>query len=190
MDLDLRLFRYFVVLAEEHHFARAAERLSITPPTLTHQIKALETRLGVRLCNRKTSARLELTEAGRRFLDQARHVLRQAEEAELAAQKAARGEIGSIEIGYMMSVATSGLMQNMSERSAAPIRASTSISAACRRSRRSRRSSKGSSTSDSRDRRATIRPSWPGSGCSPSRWWSRCRATIRSRAASVLRQWI
>jgi len=111
MDLDLRLFRYFVVLAEERHFARAAERLSITPPTLTHQIKALETRLGVRLCNRKTSARLELTEAGRRFLDQARHVLRQAEEAELTAQKAARGEIGSIEIGYMMSVATSGLMQ-------------------------------------------------------------------------------
>lgn len=111
MDLDLRLFRYFVVLADERHFARAAERLSITPPTLTHQIKALEARLGVRLCNRKTSARLELTEAGRRFLDQARHVLRQAEEAELAAQKAARGEIGSIEIGYMMSVATSGLMQ-------------------------------------------------------------------------------
>ena len=111
MDLDLRLFRYFVVLAEERHFARAAERLSITPPTLTHQIKALEARLGVRLCNRKTSARLELTEAGRRFHDQARHVLRQAEEAEHAAQKAARGEIGSIEIGYMMSVATSGLMQ-------------------------------------------------------------------------------
>jgi DNA-binding transcriptional LysR family regulator len=111
MDLDLRLFRYFVVLAEERHFARAAERLSITPPTLTHQIKALEARLGVRLCNRKTSARLELTEAGRRFLDQARHVLRQAEEAERAAQRAARGEIGSIEIGYMMSVATSGLMQ-------------------------------------------------------------------------------
>jgi len=110
-DLDLRLFRYFVVLAEERHFARAAERLSITPPTLTHQIKALEARLGVRLCNRKTSTRLELTEAGRRFVDQARQVLRQAEEAELVAQRAARGEIGSIEIGYMISVTCSGLLQ-------------------------------------------------------------------------------
>ena len=191
MDLDLRLFRYFVVLAEERHFARAAERLSITPPTLTHQIKALETRLGVRLCNRKTSARLELTEAGRRFLDQARHVLRQAEEAELAAQKAARGEIGSIEIGYMMSVATSGLMQKYV---GAFRRANPGIDVNFRRMpthrRRSRRSSKGRSTSGSRDRRATIRPSWPASGCSPSRWWSRCRATIRWRAASALRQWI
>jgi DNA-binding transcriptional LysR family regulator len=111
MDLDLRLFRYFVVLAEERHFALAAERLSITPPTLTHQIKALESRLGVRLCHRKPNTRLELTEAGRRFLEQARHVLRQAEGAELAAQQAARGEIGSIEIGYMMSVTCSGLLQ-------------------------------------------------------------------------------
>jgi DNA-binding transcriptional LysR family regulator len=112
MDLDLRLFRYFVVLAEERHFALAAERLSITPPTLTHQIKALESRLGVRLCHRKPNTRLELTEAGRRFLEQARHVLRQAEGAELAAQQAARGEIGSIEIGYMMSVTCSGLLQD------------------------------------------------------------------------------
>jgi DNA-binding transcriptional LysR family regulator len=111
MDLDLRLFRYFVVLAEERHFARAAERLSITPPTLTHQIKALESRLGVRLCHRKPNTRLELTEAGRRFLEQARQVLRQAEAAELVAQQAARGEIGSIEIGYMMSVTASGLLQ-------------------------------------------------------------------------------
>jgi DNA-binding transcriptional LysR family regulator len=111
MDLDLRLFRYFVVLAEERHFARAAERLSITPPTLTHQIKALESRLRVRLCHRKPNTRLELTEAGRRFVEQARQVLRQAEAAELVAQQAARGEIGSIEIGYMMSVTCSGLLQ-------------------------------------------------------------------------------
>ena len=110
-DIELRLFRYFVVLAEVLHFARAAERLGITPPTLTHQIKALEGRLGVRLCNRKTSTRVELTEAGNRFRDQARQVLRQAEEAGHVAQQAARGEVGSIEIGYMMSVSCSGLIQ-------------------------------------------------------------------------------
>jgi DNA-binding transcriptional LysR family regulator len=112
-DIELRLFRYFVVLAEERHFARAAERLAISPPTLTHQIKALESRLGVRLCNRKTSTRVELTEAGSRFRDQARKVLRQAEEAGLVAQQAARGEIGTIEIGYMMSVSCSGLLQKL-----------------------------------------------------------------------------
>jgi DNA-binding transcriptional LysR family regulator len=109
MDVDLR--RYFVVLAEERHFALAAERLSIMPPTLTHQIKALESRRGVRLCHRKPNTRLELTEAGRRFVEQARQVLRQAAAAELAAQQAARGEVGSIEIGYMMSVTCSGLLQ-------------------------------------------------------------------------------
>jgi DNA-binding transcriptional LysR family regulator len=110
-EIELRLFRYFVMVAEERHFSRAAERLGITPPTLTHQIQRLESRLDVRLCVRKPKTRVELTEAGKRFLEQARLVLRQAEEAELVARKAARGEIGRIEIGYMMSVSCAGLIQ-------------------------------------------------------------------------------
>jgi DNA-binding transcriptional LysR family regulator len=108
---ELRLYRYFVTVAEERHFSRAAERLGISPPTLTHQIQALETHLGVRLCHRRPKTRVELTEAGQRFLEQAQQVLRQVEEAESAARKAARGEVGRIEIGYMMSVSCSGLIQ-------------------------------------------------------------------------------
>jgi DNA-binding transcriptional LysR family regulator len=108
---ELRLYRYFVTVAEERHFSRAAERLNITPPTLTHQIQALEAHLGVQLCHRRPKTRVELTEAGKRFLEQAQQVLRQVAEAESAARKAARGEVGRIEIGYMMSVSCSGLIQ-------------------------------------------------------------------------------
>ncbi len=109
--IELRLFRYFVTLADELHFSRAAERLGISPPTLTHQIQKLEELVGARLCNRKPKTRVELTEAGARFLEQARNVLRQSEEALSVARKAARGELGRIEIGYMMSVSCAGLIQ-------------------------------------------------------------------------------
>lgn len=110
-DIELRVFRYFVVLAEERHFARAAERLGITPSTLTHQIQGLEARLGVTLCRRKPNTPVEVTDAGVRFLDQARQVLRQAEEAQRVARQAARGEIGRIEIGHMMSASFAGYIQ-------------------------------------------------------------------------------
>lgn len=110
-EIELRVFRYFVVLAEERHFARAAERLGITPSTLTHQIQGLEARLGVTLCHRKPNTRAELTDAGVRFRDQARQVLRQAEEAQLVARRAARGEVGRIDIGFMVSGSCAGYVQ-------------------------------------------------------------------------------
>src|SRR6516225_6880597 len=65
-DIELRLFRYFVALAEERHFARAALRLKIMPPTLTHQIKKLESELGVKLALRKGNTLVTLTDAGQR----------------------------------------------------------------------------------------------------------------------------
>ncbi len=85
-DIETRLFRYFVAVAEERHFARAAERLGITPPTLTHQFKKLERELRVKLAKRKGNTRVILTEAGQRFLPRAREVLRQAEEAAAVAR--------------------------------------------------------------------------------------------------------
>lgn len=108
---ELRLFRYFVALCDEKNFSRAAERLAITPPTLTHQIQKLEKELNVRLLNRKTKMKFQLTDAGTRFLESARDVLLRADAAEKTARKAARGEIGRLEIGYMIATAYSGLVQ-------------------------------------------------------------------------------
>ena len=110
-NIELRLYRYFVALCQELNFSRAAVRLKISPPTLTHQIQKLEKELGVSLLNRKTKMEVRLTQAGTRFLESARNVLLQADEAELAAHQAARGEIGLIEIGYMITATYSGLIQ-------------------------------------------------------------------------------
>jgi DNA-binding transcriptional LysR family regulator len=107
--VELRHLRYFVVAAEELHFARAAERLGISPPSLSQQIQALEGDLGVRLFAR-TKRSVALTEAGRRFLNEARATLRQAEQAAEVAKQAARGEIGRIEVGYVTSASCLGLI--------------------------------------------------------------------------------
>ena len=85
--------------------------MAISPPTLTHQIQKLERDLNVPLLNRKTKKKVQLTEAGVRFLESARDVLHRAEEAEIAARKAARGEVGRLEIGYMVATVYSGFVQ-------------------------------------------------------------------------------
>jgi DNA-binding transcriptional LysR family regulator len=112
-NVELRLYQYFVTLCDEQNFARAAARLAITPPTLTHQIQKLEKALDVRLLNRKTSKKVQLTEAGARFLESARDLLHRADEAEMTARKAARGEVGRLEIGYLIAAAYSGRMQRL-----------------------------------------------------------------------------
>ncbi len=110
--MELRHLRYFEAVAEELHFARASERLNIAAPTLTQQIQALERDLGVVLF-RRTRRSVALTEAGRRFLEEARKTLRQAEQATLVAQQAARGEIGRLEIGYVTSASCLGLIPTL-----------------------------------------------------------------------------
>ncbi|AMN41324.1 LysR family transcriptional regulator [Rhodoplanes sp. Z2-YC6860] len=110
-EIETRLFRYFVGLAEEQHFGRAAMNLGISAPTLTQQIKKLEQQLGAKLVQRRGNTHVELTEAGLRVLDRARNVLREAKEAVAVARQAARGEVGRIEVGFMPSVVWSGLVQ-------------------------------------------------------------------------------
>ena len=97
MDLDLRLVRYFTVVAEHGNFHRAAAALHIAQPSLSRQVQRLEQRLGVRLFER-TAQGSHLTEAGRAFLPEAVALLHSAE---LAVTKArAATEPGTVTIGY------------------------------------------------------------------------------------------
>ena len=102
--MELRHLRYFVAVAEELHFGRAAKRLYIAQPPLSLQIQQLEEELGVSLFKR-TNRRVELTDAGQAFLDEAYKILAHVEQAKLLAQRAARGEIGKLALGFVSSAA-------------------------------------------------------------------------------------
>lgn len=98
--MELRQLRYFVTLAEELHFGRAARRLHITQPPLSMAIAALERELGVRLFAR-APRRVTLTHAGAAFFEQARLLLARAQDAVELARAADRGAVGRLRIGFM-----------------------------------------------------------------------------------------
>lgn len=113
--IDLRRVRYFVALAEELHFGRAATRLGMSQPPLSQQLQALEQDLGARLLHRN-KRQVSLTEAGQLFLPEARALLAQAERAASIAARAARGELGTLRVGFTESAVLTGALPNLLSR--------------------------------------------------------------------------
>jgi len=100
--MELRHLRYFVTVAEELHFGRAAEKLFISQPPLSQQIQQLEREIGA-LLFRRTNRRVELTAAGAAFLEDARQILVSVETAVLTARRTEKGEIGWVGVGFSAS---------------------------------------------------------------------------------------
>ncbi len=98
--MELRHLRYFVAVAEDLNFTKAAARLHLAQPSLTRQIHNLEEEIGVRLLNRSKS-QVALTEEGRSFLVDARRILALATESILAVQRLSQGETGQLNIAYL-----------------------------------------------------------------------------------------
>jgi DNA-binding transcriptional LysR family regulator len=97
--MELRHLRYFVAVAEELHFRRAAERLHVAQPAVSEQVRKLEAELGVVLLNR-THRSVSLTPAGSVLLEEARRVIRQSEIAREAARSARKNQLGRLRVGY------------------------------------------------------------------------------------------
>jgi len=112
--MDLRQLRYFVAVAEECHFGRAAQRLHMAQPPLSQAIRRLEEDLGVELLER-TTRRVALTPAGERFLGRSRQILHEVDQAAREAARIAAGEIGRVVIGVVGS-ATYALLPPVARR--------------------------------------------------------------------------
>ncbi|MGA9859273.1 MAG: LysR family transcriptional regulator, partial [Solirubrobacteraceae bacterium] len=97
--MELRHLRYFIAVAEERHFGRAAERLHIAQPPLSQQIQRFEAELGEPLLYRTTRS-VELAPAGEVMLERGREILALVDAALEDARRAARGEYGSLAIGF------------------------------------------------------------------------------------------
>jgi DNA-binding transcriptional LysR family regulator len=100
--MELRHLRYFIAVAEEGHVTRAAERLGMQQPPLSQQIRALERELDAQLFRRKPRG-VELTEAGRALLADARTIFAQLDHAVAATRRTARGEEGRLGVGFTSS---------------------------------------------------------------------------------------
>lgn len=100
--MELRHLRYFIAVAEELHFTRAAERLHIGQPPLSQAIQALEADIGAQLFAR-TKRSVRLTDAGKLFLTDARRILALSEQAGATARRAERGEAGELRVGFTFS---------------------------------------------------------------------------------------
>jgi len=107
--MELRHLRYFLAVAEELNFTRAAKRLNIAQPPLTRQIKALETELGIALIDR-SAYHIELTRAGSVFAGDIARILGELRLAVASAKRAARGTVGQLRVGFTESASFNPLV--------------------------------------------------------------------------------
>ncbi len=112
--MDLRQLRYFLAVAEELSFTRAAKRLHMSQPPLSQQMQLLERSLGIKLLNR-TSRRVELTAAGQELQTQARAILAQTQQAEQQVRFIGAGRTGKIDIGATGATLRGGLAELLAE---------------------------------------------------------------------------
>jgi DNA-binding transcriptional LysR family regulator len=110
--MELRHLRYFVVVAQELHFTRAAARLNIAQPPLSQQIRALERELGVQLFER-TRRSVALTDAGHALLERARQLLADTQALPQHLQRIARGEVGELRIGFSSTLPLTKVLRDV-----------------------------------------------------------------------------
>ncbi len=103
-NMDIKKLQYFIAVAEELHFNRAAEKLNMTQPPLSQQIQALENEIGVKLLERN-KRQVRLTSAGAVFLEEAKSILSQLERSIKTTQLVDQGIIGHLNIGFIDSAA-------------------------------------------------------------------------------------
>jgi DNA-binding transcriptional LysR family regulator len=101
--MELRDLRYFVAVASELHFARAAQQLFISQPALSQQIRSLEAELGFKLLDRNSRG-VQLTREGELFLPEAKNVLREAERAAEVARALAEGATGNLRLSHLRTM--------------------------------------------------------------------------------------
>jgi DNA-binding transcriptional LysR family regulator len=107
--MELRHLRYFVAIGEEQHYGRAAHRLRVAQPALSRQIQALEEEIGFKLFDR-LSRGVKISAAGRLFLEDARRILQQVDEATRRARRVASGQSGTLRVGFVESISWHGVV--------------------------------------------------------------------------------
>ena len=107
--MELRHLRYFVAVGEEQHYARAAHRLRVAQPALSRQIQDLEEELGLKLFDRLTRG-VRISTAGKSFLEDARRILQQVDEATVNVKRVASGQSGTLRVGFLESISWHGVV--------------------------------------------------------------------------------
>jgi len=109
IDMELRHLRYFVAVGEAEHYGRAAQRLRVAQPALSSQIQDLEREIGVQLFDRLPRG-VRLSAAGKVFLEDCRRILKDVNAAAIRAERAARGIIGTLRVGFTESASWHGVV--------------------------------------------------------------------------------